>query len=56
MSTKISENVLNEVSNNNDVTSSGEEIIQNAEKSLFDLAERGHFNRSFLKFVSPCSF
>jgi len=46
---KISENVLSEASNNNEI-SSGEEIIQNAEKSLFDLAERGHFNRSFLKF------
>ena len=28
------------------LTNSGEEIIQNAEKSLFDLAERGHFNQS----------
>jgi len=46
---KISESVLNEASNN-EVSSSGEDIIQNAEKSLFDLAERGHFNRSFLKF------
>ena len=48
---KISESVLNEASNN-EVSSSGEDIIQNAEKSLFDLAERGHFNRSFLKFES----
>ena len=48
---KISENVLGEASNNND-TNSGIEIIQNAEKSLFDLAERGHFNRSLLKFES----
>lgn len=47
---KISENVLNEASNNKEVTASGEEMIQNAEKSLFDLAERGHFNQSFLKF------
>ena len=47
---KISESVLYEASNNNDVTSSGEEMIQSAEKSLFDLAERGNFNRSFLKF------
>ena len=47
---KISESVLNEASNNNEITSSGEEMIQNAEKSLFDLAERGHFNQSFLKF------
>ena len=45
---KISDTVLNEVSN--DEITSGEEIIQNTEKSLFDLAERGHFNRSFLKF------
>ena len=47
---KISESVLNEASNNNEITSSGDEIIQNTEKSLFDLAEKGHFNRSFLKF------
>ena len=47
---KISEFVFYEASNNSDVTSSGEEIIQNAEKSLFDLAERGHFNQSFMKF------
>ena len=49
---KISETVLNEASNSDDIDSSGEEIIQNAEKSLFDLAERGHFNSSFLKFES----
>ncbi len=47
---KVSENLLNESSNNNETTLSGEEIIQSAEKSLFDLAERGHFNSSFLKF------
>jgi replicative DNA helicase len=47
---KISESVLNEASNNNEVSNSGEEMIQNAEKSLFDLAERGHFNKSFIKF------
>ena len=47
---KISESVLHEAFNNKEITSSGEEMIQNAEKSLFDLAERGHFNRSFLKF------
>ena len=47
---KISESLLNQATNNTDTTSSGEEIIQTAEKSLFDLAERGHFNRSFLKF------
>ena len=47
---KISESLLNQASNKTETTISGEEIIQTAEKSLFDLAERGHFNRSFLKF------
>jgi len=47
---KISESLLNDASNSNDSTQVGEVMIQNAEKSLFDLAERGHFNRSFLKF------
>ena len=49
---KISESVLDEASNANEISLSGEEIIQNTEKSLFDLAERGHFNQSFLKFES----
>ena len=47
---KISESVLNEASDSREVSLSGEEMIQKAEKSLFDLAERGHFNTSFLKF------
>ena len=47
---KISQEILNDASNNADDVNSGEEIIQNAEKSLFDLAERGHFNQSFMKF------
>ena len=47
---KISQSVLDEVSTNSDVGTSGETIIQNTEKSLFDLAERGHFNQSFMKF------
>ena len=47
---KISETVLSEASNDNEIATSGEKMIQDAEKSLFDLAERGHFNRSFLKF------
>ena len=47
---KISESVLSEAVNDRDISFSGEEMIQNAEKSLFDLAEKGHFNRSFLKF------
>jgi len=46
---KISESVLEQASNATEITS-GEEMIQNAEKSLFDLAERGHFNQSFMKF------
>ena len=49
---KISESVLSEASDNSEVTTSGEEMIQKTEKSLFDLAEKGHFNRSFLKFES----
>jgi len=49
---KISESVLDQASNNIEVSDSGEKIIQNAEKSLFDLAERGHFNQSILKFES----
>jgi len=47
---KISQTVLEEASTNTEVSNSGEELIQNAEKSLFDLAERGHFNQSFIKF------
>ena len=49
---KISESVLDQASNNTDINTSGIEIIQNAEKSLFDLAERGHFNQSIMKFES----
>jgi len=49
---KISESVLDQASSNDENNSSGEEIIQNTEKSLFDLAERGHFNQSFMKFES----
>ena len=47
---KISESVLEQASSNNEISNTGEEMIQNAEKSLFDLAERGHFNKSFIKF------
>ena len=49
---KISETVFDQASNNTEFSSSGEVMIQNAEKSLFDLAERGHFNQSFMKFES----
>jgi len=47
---RISESVLDQASSATEVSTSGEEMIQNAEKSLFDLAERGHFNQSFMKF------
>ena len=49
---KISESVLDQTTTDTGINTSGEEIIQNAEKSLFDLAERGHFNQSFMKFES----
>jgi len=49
---KISESVLYNASNDSEINVSGQEIIQEAEKSLFDLAERGHFNQSFMKFES----
>ena len=46
---KISENLSDEaVDETTDKT--GENIIQDTEKSLFDLAERGTFHQSFLKF------
>tara|TARA_B100001996_G_C18645691_1_gene587310 strand:- start:218 stop:1651 length:1434 start_codon:yes stop_codon:yes gene_type:complete len=47
---KISENLSDQSKADSESTTTGEEIIQSTEKSLFDLAERGHFNRSFLKF------
>jgi replicative DNA helicase len=47
---KISESVLYEASSDAEINSTGQEIIQNAEKSLFDLAERGHFNQTIMKF------
>ena len=46
---KISEN-LSENAIDEKTEISGEDIIQNTEKLLFDLAERGTFNQSFLKF------
>jgi len=46
---KISESVLDSASNS-DIDISGEDLIEDAEKSLFELAERGHFSRSILKF------
>ena len=46
---QISQN-LSEDSMDDTTEKSGEIIIQDTEKSLFDLAERGTFNQSFLKF------
>ena len=46
---EISTNLLNE-SEDDDVSVSSGDIIETAEKSLFDLAERGNFSQSFLKF------
>ena len=44
----ISDNLSNETLNSKEL--SAEKIIETTEKSLFDLAERGSFSRSFLKF------
>ena len=45
----ISEN-LNEESLDEDLNKSGENIIEDAEQSLFKLAERGNFSQSYMKF------
>ena len=44
----ISDNLSSETLNAKD--QSAEKIIESTEKSLFDLAERGSFSQSFLKF------
>ena len=44
----ISDNLSSDTLNTKD--QSAEKIIENTEKSLFDLAERGSFSQSFLKF------
>ena len=46
ISNKLSSDTLNANSEDNNA----EEIIENTERSLFDLAERGSFSQSFLKF------
>ena len=46
---KISENVI-DASKLNDIDNDGQKIIENFEKSLFDLAEKGSFNSSLVKF------
>jgi len=46
---KISENVI-DISKLNDLDHDGQSIIENFEKSLFDLAEKGSFSSSLVKF------
>ena len=46
---KISENVI-DVAKLNDLDQDGQKIIENFEKSLFDLAEKGSINSSIVKF------
>jgi replicative DNA helicase len=45
----ISDDISNQAKDDQ-VEKTGENIIENAEKSLFDLAERGNFSQTFLKF------
>ena len=47
---QISDNLSNDTLNANSQDYNAEEIIETTEKSLFDLAERGSFSQSFLKF------
>ncbi|MDC3026286.1 replicative DNA helicase [Candidatus Pelagibacter sp.] len=46
---KISENVI-DTAKLNDLDNDGQKIIENFEKSLFDLAEKGSFTNSLIKF------
>ena len=46
---KISETTIDNASNKN-IDLPGEKIIEDSEKLLFDLAERGSFSKSFIKF------
>ena len=46
---KISENTIDNAKIN-DLNLSGQKIIENSEKSLFDLAEKGSFSSSLIKF------
>jgi|TARA_B100001093_G_C26844477_1_gene1022124 replicative DNA helicase len=43
-------NNISDQSKDENIDKSGENIIEDAEKQLFDLAERGNFSQSFLKF------
>jgi len=46
---KISENII-DAAKQNDLENDGQKIIENYEKSLFDLAEKGSFSSSLIKF------
>ncbi len=46
---KISENTI-DIAKINDLNTSGQSIIENSEKLLFDLAEKGSFHSSLVKF------
>ena len=46
---KISENII-DTAKSNDLDKNGQNIIEEFEKTLFDLAERGNFNSSLIKF------
>ena len=46
---KISENII-DVAKLNDLDTNGQKIIENYEKALFDLAEKGSFSSSLIKF------
>ena len=52
---KISENTI-DTAKANDLNVTGKDIIQNSEKLLFDLAEKGSFNSSLLKFDEALKF
>jgi len=41
---------ISDQANDDQIEKTGENIIEDAEKSLFDLAERGNFSQTFLKF------
>ena len=48
---KISENII-DTAKLNDLDNNGQKIIETSERALFDLAERGSFNSSLVKFDS----
>ena len=52
---KISENTI-DTAKLNDLNVSGQNIIENSEKLLFDLAEKGSFNSSLVKFDEALKF